>query len=104
MDDEDRPRLEALPPLRPVAAWLVKGFPISLREDITRAAAGQGVTVGAWLVAHFSKHGVAGVEITRFYQPAVNSGNTLETALAGPVALMPAPTDDLAALAQIAAM
>lgn len=58
MDDEH------LPPLGPEKAWLVKDFPVGLREEITRAAAGQGVTVGKWLVAHFQRFGIGGVEIT----------------------------------------
>src|SRR3954451_12186020 len=74
MDDEH------LPPLGPGKPWLVKDFPVSLREEITRAAAGQGVTVGQWLVAHFQKHGVNGVEITHVYPTPVNAGNHLTVA------------------------
>jgi hypothetical protein len=84
---------DELPPLGPVKAWLVKDFPVSLREDITRAAAGQGVTVGAWLVAHFQKHGVGGVEITRVYPTPVNLGNGPGTAT---------PADELADLIRMA--
>jgi hypothetical protein len=103
MDDEDNPRLEDLPPLGPTAAWLVKGFPVSLREDITRAAAGQGVTVGAWLIGHFQKFGVGGVEITKVYPPPVNSGNAPGTALAVVrEAALAGGLDDLREIAAIA--
>jgi hypothetical protein len=68
---------EHLPPLGPSKPWLVKDFPVSVREEITRAAAGQGVTVGEWLVAHFQKHGVIGVEVNQVYQTTVNSDNPM---------------------------
>lgn len=63
---------EELPPLGPLKAWLVKEFPVSLREEITRAAAGKGVTVGEWLVAHFQRHGIDGVEISAAKLTEVN--------------------------------
>jgi hypothetical protein len=72
-----------LPPLGPGKPWLVKDFPVSLREDITRAAAGQGATVGQWLVAHFQKFGIDGVEVNRVYPVALIPGNPVpDTALA----------------------
>lgn len=62
-----------LPSLGPVKAWLVKDFPVSLREEVTRAATMQGTTVARWLIAHFQQHGIAGVEVTPVYQTSINT-------------------------------
>jgi hypothetical protein len=45
------------------AVWNIKGFSITLREEIARAARQQDCTIADWLHAHFHKHGVDGVEV-----------------------------------------
>jgi hypothetical protein len=94
-----------LPPLGPGKPWLVKDFPVSLREDITRAAAGQGATVGQWLVAHFQKFGIDGVEVNRVYPVAIIPGKPSPppaTALAPVAAVGDSPHAELRDLVEMA--
>jgi hypothetical protein len=42
------------------APWMIKGFSVALREQITDTARRQGATTADWLHAYFQKHGIDG--------------------------------------------
>jgi hypothetical protein len=59
-----------------VKPWLVKDFPVSLREKINNAAYEAKTTVPVWLVNYFNTYGIGGEVINVKPTPAKPRGGT----------------------------
>jgi hypothetical protein len=89
MDDQDPQQIGDL------AVWLVKGFSVDMRRQITRAAKGRDCTVAEWLHGHFERYGIDGVAVTPVKLIAANPSPTTPAATT--------PVADLVMLVEAAA-
>jgi hypothetical protein len=72
------------------APWQIKDFSVAIRQEITRRARQQDVTVAEWLHGYFTRHGFDGMEVlSRQALPEQTDAEDRLYRLVGAVAQLP---------------